>query len=459
MPKLTLGQRIRRARQAAGLTQAALGAPGLTKGFISLLEHDRAKPSVATLERLAGRLGQPVAYFLDGGDGVSAKVLAVLASRGRGELSRRQYEAARTAFVELRDLASACRNAAMQTQAALGLGEALLGLRRLAEARGQLDDALRAARATGEALVECRALHGLATVAHREGQFPRAVLLYKEALGVVPRLGGTEPQLAGEIHLYLGTVLGRMGHSDEAVTAYTKARDLFEEAQRPERVGEALMGLGNVLSTSGDLDSAVGLYERARALFEQYEDLRATARVRNSLGIVLLQTGKPRDALAHFEASLALKQRLGDRVGECRTLTELARCHFVCGERERAEEEAERAIARSREVHLADEEARARIVVGVLAAERGDVPAAVGALQEAAAQCQRAGMMPELVTVYHELARLAARRGQYRDAAGYHEQAFEALRAVKPNDVVAALHLADLVGLRAEAALGAERTR
>jgi len=28
------------------------------------------------------------------------------------------------------------------------------------------------------------------------------------------------------------------------------------------------------------------------------------------------------------------------------------------------------------------------------------------------------------------------------------------LRAVKPNDVVAALHLADLVGLQAEAALG-----
>jgi tetratricopeptide (TPR) repeat protein len=454
MPRLTLGQRIRRARQAAGLTQAALGAPDLTKGFISLLEHDRAKPSVATLERLAARLGQPVAYFLDGGERVSEKVLAVLASRGRGELSRRQYEAARAAFTELRDLAEACRHTAMQTQAALGLGEALLGLRRLEEAQGSLEAALRGGRAAGDAVVECRALHGLATVAHRHGRFPRAVLLYKEALAVLPRVGDAEPQLAGEIHLYLGTVLGRMGHSDEAMEAYTRARELFEGAQRPERVGETLMGLGNVLSTSGDLDSAMGLYERARALFEQYEDLQATAYVRNSLGIVLLQTGKPRDALEHFKASLALKQRLGDGVGESRTLTELARCHFICGDRRLAAEFAARAIARSREVHLPDEEARARIVVGLLAAEGGDVKAAVGALVEAAAQCQQSGMMPELVTIYHELARLATRQGQYRDAAGYHEQAFEALRAVKPNDVVAALHLADLVGLRAEAALG-----
>ena len=454
MPRLTLGQRIRRARQAAGLTQAALGAPDLTKGFISLLEHDRAKPSVATLERLAARLGQPVAYFLDGGERVSEKVLAVLASRGRGELSRRQYEAAQAAFTELRDLAEACRHTAMRTQAALGLGEALLGLRRLEEAQGFLEAALRGGRAAGDAVVECRALHGLATVAHRHGQFPRAVLLYKEALAVLPRVGDAEPQLAGEIHLYLGTVLGRMGHSDEAVEAYTRARELFEGAQRPERVGETLMGLGNVLSTSGDLDSAMGLYERARALFEQYEDLQATAYVRNSLGIVLLQTGKPRDALEHFKASLALKQRLGDGVGESRTLTELARCHFICGERRLAEEVADRAIARSQEVHLPDEEARARIVLGLLAAEREDVKNAVAALHEAAAQCRRSSMMPELVTIYHELARLASRQGHYREAAGFHEQAFEALRAVKPNDVVAALHLADLVGLRAEAAPG-----
>ena len=459
MPKLSLGQRIKRARQAAGLTQAALAAPDLTKGFISLLEHDRAKPSVATLEHLAARLGQPVAYFLDGAGVASEKLLAVLASRGRGELSRRQYEVARQAFAELRELAQACRHEAMVRQAEVGLGEALLGLRHLDEARSYLEMALRAGRAAGDAGVECRALHGLATVAHRQGQFPRAVTLYKEAVGVLPRLSGGEPQLAGEVHLYLGTVLGRMGHSDEAVAAYSTAQALFEEAQRPERVGEALMGLGNVLSTSGDLESAVGLYERARALFEQYEDLQSTAYVRNSLGIVLLQTGRPRAALEHFQASLAIKQRLGDGVGECRTLTELARCHFICRERQLAEAFAGRAVARSQKAHLPDEEARARIVLGLLAAERGDVKAAVDLLQEAAAQCQRSSMMPELVTIYHELARLASRQGQYKDAAGYHEQAFEALRAVKPNDVVAGLHLADLVGLRAEAALNSKESR
>jgi tetratricopeptide (TPR) repeat protein len=170
--------------------------------------------------------------------------------------------------------------------------------------------------------------------------------------------------------------------------------------------------------------------------------------------MLLMQRGRPQEALEHFAVSLAIKQRLQDGVGECRTLTELARCHFVCGERDRAEEYAGRAIARSLDVGLPDEEARARIVLGVLAAERGHLDAAVRDMQQAAAQCHRSGMMPELVTIYHELARLATRQERYREAAAYHEQAFDALRAVKPNDVVAALHLADLVGLQAEAALG-----
>ena len=41
-PKATLGQRLRDARRALSLTQDELGRPDFTKGFISLLEHDRA---------------------------------------------------------------------------------------------------------------------------------------------------------------------------------------------------------------------------------------------------------------------------------------------------------------------------------------------------------------------------------------------------------------------------------
>ena len=59
-----LGQRIRSRRKELGLTQSQLGGEELTKGFISLIERGRTKPSIETLILLAGRLQRSVGYFL-----------------------------------------------------------------------------------------------------------------------------------------------------------------------------------------------------------------------------------------------------------------------------------------------------------------------------------------------------------------------------------------------------------
>lgn len=62
---MTMGQRIRRARTEAGLSQRELAGDEITRNMLSALEHDAANPSVHTLRYLADRLGKPVSYFLD----------------------------------------------------------------------------------------------------------------------------------------------------------------------------------------------------------------------------------------------------------------------------------------------------------------------------------------------------------------------------------------------------------
>ena len=53
-----IGARLRAARQAAGLTLAAVAEQaGLTKGFLSRLERDEVSPSVASLVTVCGVLG------------------------------------------------------------------------------------------------------------------------------------------------------------------------------------------------------------------------------------------------------------------------------------------------------------------------------------------------------------------------------------------------------------------
>jgi len=61
---LTLGQKVRSARIARGMTQKQLVGDQITRNMLSRIENDSATPSMRTLEYLAGRLGLPAGHFL-----------------------------------------------------------------------------------------------------------------------------------------------------------------------------------------------------------------------------------------------------------------------------------------------------------------------------------------------------------------------------------------------------------
>lgn len=63
---LSIGNRIKEARKAAGLTQAELGDKiGRTQGIINKIEVGEVAVTLENLYNLSDALGRPVAYFLD----------------------------------------------------------------------------------------------------------------------------------------------------------------------------------------------------------------------------------------------------------------------------------------------------------------------------------------------------------------------------------------------------------
>lgn len=62
---MELGERIRKARLEAGLSQRQLCGDTITRNMLSLIESGRAKPSMDTLACLASRLGKSMGYFLE----------------------------------------------------------------------------------------------------------------------------------------------------------------------------------------------------------------------------------------------------------------------------------------------------------------------------------------------------------------------------------------------------------
>jgi len=60
-----LGDRIRKIRKQKKLTLEALAGTELTKGMLSLIENNKAKPSMESLVYIAERLGVEVTDLLE----------------------------------------------------------------------------------------------------------------------------------------------------------------------------------------------------------------------------------------------------------------------------------------------------------------------------------------------------------------------------------------------------------
>ena len=88
---MDLGKKIRQARLEAGLSQRALCGDVITRNMLSQIENGTAKPSMATLQHLAGQLGKPVGYFLEEQALLSPNVHVM--QQARQAYARRNHEA------------------------------------------------------------------------------------------------------------------------------------------------------------------------------------------------------------------------------------------------------------------------------------------------------------------------------------------------------------------------------
>lgn len=78
---MELGEKIRQARLEAGLSQRQLCGEEITRNMLSQIEHGTARPSMKTLQYLAGRLGKSVSHFLEEEPPVSPNQEILLAAR------------------------------------------------------------------------------------------------------------------------------------------------------------------------------------------------------------------------------------------------------------------------------------------------------------------------------------------------------------------------------------------
>ena len=414
---VSLGRRIRAARQSRGMTQHELARGACSISFVSMVEHDLVRPSLATLKVLAERLGKPLSHFLDDEAAPSAQVQL---HHAEALLRQHRFAEALEAFTA----ASAPPHTADQARWALGAGQALAGLRRFEEAGAHLEAAARRAATSGDAELMAAAANAMGFLAFRQRRFAQAHEIFHEALQRLAAAGLQQTEVHGKLLANLGRVCVELGLPAQALDYLRQAAETLAAAADPFHLGLLYFHVGVAWERQHSFDRAREFLQRSAELFAVHENIRLLGMVKRSLGMLHLEEGALAAAQEDLDASLRLAGQCGDDEGVAQTLVELARLRARAGDAGGALRAAEDAASLATRIGDEAELARARAALADALAAAGRRDEAAVRYQEAVAGFQALGMTGDLIRVCRDLGFLLMQQEKGEEAARWFALAF-----------------------------------
>lgn len=421
---VTLGQKLRAARKARGITQRALAAGEFSESFISMLEHDKVRPSLETLRTLAGRLNVPLGEFLDAAP-APRRLVSLKVNLGHALLRQHRFTEAMEAFQAAEHAASEeSQEALFRVQ--IGIGQALTGLRQFDLAREHLDRGRGLADALGRPDLVARVASATGFLALRQRDFPAARGAFTRGLAAIRATVPVDAEFEGGLLVNLGRTYSELGLPAQALDCFHTALQRLEPLGEVGARGLLHFNLGVTHERQRAFDLARAHLEKAAVLFEAQENLQLLGTVKRSLGILLVNRGKPSEGTEVLQQSLVLAERLADDVGRTQTLAELGRASMLRGDLPGAERQVEEAIRIAVKLQDPADAAYAESVMAAICHRGGRFDEAVHRYTYALSEFQRLEMAAEVARTSRDLAFLLLERGQEREAARHFATAFRA---------------------------------
>ncbi|MHB9144635.1 MAG: helix-turn-helix domain-containing protein [Symbiobacteriia bacterium] len=408
----TFGQRLRYIRKRVrGMTLEEVAQPRYTKGFLSLLENDKAQPSSEALEYLAKKLEVTRSQLL-GEPGETHRLVQVLLTRSRAFRLQGDLDGAVKAATDALEALNLAPELVLRGECELALGLVALQREALEDAAEPLerahDDFERAAALDRQAETK---IH-LGRLAHRQKDLERAREHYEKSLALVDRTTHLDVTVKLRLFAALGSVSQALGDAKEATSWYEKGVELAEQINDPREAARLYMNLGQVYQERGDLGSALRFGQKALDMLQAEDERSLVADMHNNIGWLYASQDRWDQALPHYEESLRLRRQDPGSVSRSGyTYAELARYYLRVGRLGEAEEYGTNALRLVKgENHLEEE--------GDILSTLAGVHAARGRRSEAEALYRQAAMAFAEEGLVERQAEMLSTIGQMWNTAG-----------------------------------------
>jgi transcriptional regulator with XRE-family HTH domain len=426
-----LGQRLREARVAAGLSQAQLGSPYYTRAHVSAIELGKIRPAMKSLEHMAAKLGKAASFFMEDA--------AVEQSRREQE-----FDVDRTIALASRATAAECIRQADQLlerdalsthqrcRLHLARARALNLFERPSEALRDLTIAQRLAAQLKDPgfanTIDCE----LAAATRGIGDSPRARDLFLTLLRTLERSHDRDRFLRIRVLQGLGAVCVDLGEPQAAAGYLNSALEWAQDVGDLNALFAIYYGLAVSHRAQGDVEAATTYLQRALATSEVAKDLTSTAIVHNMLAVIAADGGRIHAAYQHADRAIELGRMAGPIVYVAHYLNTKSECAAKLGDWTIAEDAARESLALALGTTAEDQiaAAAAHVALAQVFEHRREGDVASRELVQASDIYRSLGSKSELADVLMRLSRGAKSRGDLVEAERFATLAFEATRSI-----------------------------
>ena len=409
-----VGERIRRARVQAGLTQAQVAQGRYTSAYISALERGLAKPSMAALTFIAQRLGVAVPDLVaEERPAASSRSASSRLTAGKAQEALDRYDELLDGAGEDRRFRAELQRGRAEAMCRLGRGEA--AIRPAAEAAELFDGIGAKADAAWARYWLAGAQYLVDNASEARGILQQ--LLAEERAGLA-----VGPDFRFRLLTQLGNVEAWDGESERGLAYMEEARALLGESSLRQRAA-FLSGLALQYRLVGDLERSIRVGHESLALYREAHVELEEAALENNMAINFIDLRNSERAGEH----LAKARQTAERTQDPRLLAEVAeaegRLALALGDDARATERAQEALRVALAGPMFTAAVGAHLTLGRVAHRRGDRQAAEEEFRAAAALLRQHRAKSRLRDVLAEWAELRTSWGDLEGATSLYAEA------------------------------------